>query len=84
MGPWRPDHLEKAREALVAGATAMVRGDAAKALHALCTANHHIGAALYDGSRLNEYAEVAGLASAQQLELGMLLRLLQSPARGAA
>lgn len=78
------DDLVRAREAIVAGSASLLRGEAVEALAALVTASHHIGRAVYDGSPLAEYAEVHGLATALQVELGLYLLALCTPARGAA
>lgn len=80
----RPDHIGRARAALVVGVTATIHGDAVAAVEALCTANHHLGAASNDGTPAAEWAEVVALVRTHQQELRALLRLLLAPARGGA
>lgn len=79
-----PDHIGRARAALVVGVTAMIHSDAVAAVEAMCTANHHLGAASADGTPMAEYADVCALLTQHQVELRALLRLMLAPARGGA
>lgn len=79
-----PDHVRKAHEALVTCSAAMVRNDPLRAVDAICTANHHLGAAIHDGTPLQEYADLCALVVAHQTEVHAYLALLLTPARGGA
>lgn len=74
------DSLDRARVAVTVGTTALLRGDWRKALEAVCTAHHLVGASVWNGTPLDGYAEVVSLVSTLQLHLARFIDALGSSA----